>query len=119
LLRPLRGNREDYFSGGISSFSFNGSTFSGTFQGKEYSFNHCGNWTCDQIYFVTGTFSGTWNGKWKSPGTVSLALSSSSFLAAGTIPEPGTLALGITGLLGICFVFFRLNGAAPHRRKVR
>lgn len=71
------------------------------------------------MYFVTGTFSGTWDGKWKSHGTVNLDVTKSIFVAAGTIPEPGTLALGITGLLGICFVFVRLNGAARLRRKLR
>jgi hypothetical protein len=119
LLRPLVGFRENNFKGAITSSSFSGSTFTGTFAGDEYLYHPCGRWTCDQIYFVTGIFAGNWNGKWNSPGAVSLTLTSSTLIAAGTIPEPGTLALGLTGLVGICFVFVRLNGAARLRRKLR
>lgn len=101
LRHPVR-FQQSYFKGGISNSVFNGSNLlTGTFVGDEYIYDRCGRWTCVQIYAVTGTFSDNWNGKWNSPGTVSLNLTSSTFLKGGTVPELGTFVLGFTGLLGI------------------
>jgi hypothetical protein len=99
LLRPLVGFRQNNFSGYIVTSSFTGSTFTGTFAGDEYLYNRCGRWTCVQIYAVTGTFSGNWNGKWNSHGTVSLDVTQSTLIKTATVPEPGTFAFGLTGLL--------------------
>lgn len=95
-----------------SSVPWNGSTFSGTFSGIEDILGFpatCGThhpttgsrFPCSQIFYVTGTYSGTWDGKRQDMAHVQLHFTSASLLKSGLVPEPGTWAMGLTGLIGL------------------
>jgi hypothetical protein len=112
--RPLSGNTVffseqsgQFLSGGpwlgglaitaSSAGVWHGSNFSGTWGGVERTIEG------SQLvwYDVSGTYSGSWNGNWKIPGTLTMCITQSTLAGSGTVPEPGTFVLGITGLLGI------------------
>jgi hypothetical protein len=107
----IYGSGNNRFHGSVSpTMLWSGSTFGGAFAGIQQAFGYsatCGTYHprpsnhCSFIYYVTGTYRGTWNGNWKSLAKVQLDITSSRLITSGVIPEPGTWILGLTGLAGI------------------